>query len=116
MPELGEVLAPVNGTVTTIFPTKHAIGIVSDNGTEILIHVGLNTVQLDGKYYETHINQGDKIVKGQKIVSFNIEAIKKEGYSVVTPVLVTNTSVLKDVIIVENKSVDKTSTVIKVVN
>ena len=116
VPELGEVLAPVNGTVTTIFPTKHAIGIVSDNGTEILIHVGLNTVQLDGKYYETHINQGDKIVKGQKIVSFNIEAIKKEGYSVVTPVLVTNTSVLKDVIIVENKSVDKTSTVIKVVN
>lgn len=115
IPEVGEVLSPVNGTVTTIFPTKHAIGIVSDNGTEILIHIGLNTVQLDGKYYDLHINAGDKVVKGQKIVSFNIEAIKNEGYSVVTPVLVTNLADLKDVVVLENKSVDKTNTIIKIV-
>ena len=116
IPEVGEVLAPVNGTVTTIFPTKHAIGIVSDNGTEILIHVGLNTVQLDGKYYDVHINAGDKVVKGQKIVSFNIKAIKNEGYSVVTPVLVTNAGDFKDVVVMENKSIDKTNTIIKVVH
>lgn len=116
IPEVGEVLAPVNGTVTTIFPTKHAIGIVSDNGAEILIHIGLNTVALDGKYYNVHINSGDKVVKGQKLVSFDIEAIKNEGYSIVTPVLITNTTDLKDIIVIENKSIDKRNTIIKVVH
>lgn len=116
IPEVGEVLAPVNGTVTTIFPTKHAIGIVSDNGAEILIHIGLNTVALDGKYYNVHINSGDKVVKGQKLVSFDIEAIKNEGYSIVTPVLITNTTDLKDIIVIENKSIDKRNTIIKVLH
>ena len=116
IPEVGEVVSPVNGTVSTIFPTKHAIGIVSDNGTEILIHIGLNTVELDGKYYEVHINSGDKVTKGQKLVSFDIEGIKKEGYSTVTPVLVTNTADLKDVIVIENNTIDKGNTIIKVIH
>lgn len=116
IPEVGEVVSPVNGTVSTIFPTKHAIGIVSDNGTEILIHIGLNTVALDGKYYDVHINSGDKVTKGQKLVSFNIEGIKKEGYSTVTPVLVTNTADLKDVIVIENNTIDKGNTIIKVIH
>ena len=116
VPEVGEVVSPVNGTVSTIFPTKHAIGIVSDNGAEILIHIGLNTVALDGKYYDVHINSGDKVSKGQKLVSFDIEGIKKEGYSTVTPVLVTNTADLKDVIVMENKKVDRGSIIIKVIN
>lgn len=116
IPEVGEVVSPVNGTVSTIFPTKHAIGIVSENGTEILIHIGLNTVALDGKYYDVHINSGDKVTKGQKLVSFDIEGIKKEGYSTVTPVLVTNTSDLKDVIVIENNTIDKGNTIIKVIH
>lgn len=116
IPEVGEVVSPVNGTVSTIFPTKHAIGIVSDNGTEILIHIGLNTVALDGKYYDVHINSGDKVIKGQKLVSFDIEGIKKEGYSTVTPVLVTNTADLKDVIVIENNTIDKGNTIIKVIH
>ena len=116
IPEVGEVVSPVNGTVSTIFPTKHAIGIVSDNGTEILIHIGLNTVALDGKYYDVHINSGDKVTKGQKLVSFDIEGIKKEGYSTVTPVLVTNTADLKDVIVIENNTIDKGNTIIKVIH
>lgn len=116
IPDVGEVVSPVNGTVSTIFPTKHAIGIVSDNGTELLIHIGLNTVALDGKYYDVHINSGDKVNKGQKLVSFDIEGIKKEGYSTVTPVLVTNTADLKDVIVIENNKVDKGSIIIKVIN
>ena len=116
IPDVGEVVSPVNGTVSTIFPTKHAIGIVSDNGTELLIHIGLNTVALDGKYYDVHINSGDKVTKGQKLVSFDIEGIKKEGYSTVTPVLVTNTADLKDVIVIENNKVDKGSIIIKVIN
>ncbi len=116
IPEVGEVVSPVNGTVSAIFPTKHAVGIVSDKGTEILIHVGLNTVALDGKYYEAHVNSGDKVTKGQKLVSFDIEGIKREGYSTVTPVLVTNAADLKEVTVTENKTIDKESTIIKVIH
>lgn len=116
IPEVGEVTSPVNGTVTTIFPTKHAIGIVSDNGTEILIHVGLNTVALDGKYYETHINSGDKVKKGQKLLSFDIDGIKNEGYSTVTPVLVTNADDLADVIVIDNKELKENDSIIKIIH
>lgn len=116
VPSKGEVVAPIDGVVSTIFPTKHAIGIVSDNGTEILIHVGLNTVALDGKYYDVNVNAGDKVKKGQKLLSFDIDAIKKEGYSTVTPVLVTNASDLADVIVIENKEIEENDSIIKVVH
>ncbi|MCR1951952.1 beta-glucoside-specific PTS transporter subunit IIABC [Clostridium sp. DSM 100503] len=116
IPSKGEVVSPIDGVVSTIFPTKHAIGIVSDNGTEILIHVGLNTVALDGKYYDTHIKSGDKVKKGQKLLSFNIDGIKKEGYSTVTPVLVTNASDLSDVIVIDNKEIEENDSIIKVVH
>lgn len=116
VPSKGEVVSPVDGVVSTIFPTKHAIGIVSDNGTEILIHVGLNTVALDGKYYNVNVNSGDKIKKGQKLLSFDIDGIKKEGYSTVTPVLVTNSSDLADVIVIDNKEIEENDSIIKVVH
>ncbi|WP_195263727.1 beta-glucoside-specific PTS transporter subunit IIABC [Clostridium sp. 1001275B_160808_H3] len=116
VPSKGEVVSPVDGVVSTIFPTKHAIGIISDNGTEILIHVGLNTVSLDGKYYDLNVNSGDKVKKGQKLLSFDIDGIKKEGYSTVTPVLVTNSSDLADVIIIENKEIEENDSIIKVVH
>lgn len=116
IPSKGEVVSPIDGVVSTIFPTKHAIGIVSDNGTEILIHVGLNTVALDGKYYDTHIKSGDKVKKGEKLLSFNIDGIKKEGYSTVTPVLVTNASDLSDVIVIDNKEIEENDSIIKVVH
>lgn len=116
VPEKGEVASPVNGVVSTIFPTKHAIGIVSENGTEILIHIGIDTVALDGKYYDVHINAGDKVQAGQKLVSFDIEGIKNEGYSTVTPVLITNASDLTDVIVVDNKEVKENDVIIKVIH
>lgn len=116
VPSKGEVVSPVNGVVSTIFPTKHAIGILSDNGTEILIHVGLNTVALDGKYYDLNVNSGDKVKKGQKLLSFDIDGIKKEGYSTVTPVLVTNSSDLADVIVIDNKEIEENDSIIKVVH
>ena len=82
----------------TMFPTKHAIGLVSDNGLELLIHIGLDTVQLDGKYFESHVEQGAKVKRGDKLVTFDIQAIEAAGYSVETPVIITNSADYLDII------------------
>lgn len=106
-PTDGEVVAPCDGTVMTLFPTKHAIGIVSDDGAEILIHLGLNTVQLDGKYFTAHVQQGDHVKKGQSLVSVDIDKVKKEGYSMVTPVIITNTKDYLDIVTMKNGEITK---------
>ena len=90
IPEVGEVIAPFSGTVTAIYPTKHAIGMTSDDGVECIIHIGLDTANLKGKYFESKVEQGQKVKVGDVLLKFNIEAIKKEGYSVVSPVIITN--------------------------
>lgn len=90
VPEEGKVVAPFDGTVMTIFPTKHAIGIVSDNGCEVLVHIGLDTVQLEGKYFESSVKAGDKFKKGETLITFDKDKIVKAGYSLETPVVVTN--------------------------
>ena len=92
IPEDGVVVSPVNGTLTTIFPTYHAICVTSDNSTEMLIHIGMNTVELNGKYFDPQVKEGDKLTVGQPLVYFDREAIEKAGYSLETPVLVTNES------------------------
>ena len=97
-PEKGEVVAPFDGTVMTLFPTKHAIGLISDNGLELLIHIGLDTVQLDGEHFTAHVKQGDKVKRGQKLVSFDIPAIQAAGFSVETPVIITNSGDYLDII------------------
>ena len=97
-PTDGKVYAPCAGTVTTLFPTKHAIGIESEHGAEILIHLGLDTVKLEGKGFTAHIQEGDKVTKGQLLVSCDLDAIAKEGYSMVTPVIITNTDEYKDIV------------------
>ncbi|MEX0379965.1 beta-glucoside-specific PTS transporter subunit IIABC [Leuconostoc sp. MS02] len=89
-PSIGEIVAPADGEVKILFPTKHAIGFVTDKGAELLIHIGMNTVELEGKYFTAHVAQGDRVRAGQKLVSFDIAAIQAAGYSVVTPVIVTN--------------------------
>lgn len=91
IPDNGKVYSPVKGEVKTIFPTKHAIGIVSENGCEILIHIGINTVALEGKYFESHVKQGDKVDVGELLVSFDKEKIEEEGYNCEIPVIITNT-------------------------
>lgn len=97
-PSDGKVIAPFNGTIITLFPTLHAIGIVSDNGCEVLIHIGLETVKLKGKYFDAKIKQGDKVKQGQILVEFDAKAISEEGYDLTTPVLVTNYSDYLDII------------------
>ena len=91
IPSEGKVYAPMDATVTTLFETKHAIGLTAPDGLELLIHIGINTVELNGKHYETHVNENDVVKKGQLLISFDMEGIKNEGYEIVTPVVVTNT-------------------------
>ncbi len=108
IPSVGKVYAPVSGTVTVLFPSLHAIGITSDSGVELLIHIGINTVQLEGKGYTAHIKQGDHVDCGQLLVEFDMDYISKEGYSLETPVLVTNYNDLKEI-----KITDKTNSSLK---
>ena len=89
-PSQGELVSPVNGTVTVLFPTKHAVGIVSEEGVELLMHIGMDTVSLDGKGFEAHVEQGDKVVVGQQLISFDMDVIKKVGLVTETPVIITN--------------------------
>ena len=90
VPSQGELVSPVNGRVTVFFPTKHAIGILSDEGVEILMHIGMDTVNLEGKGFEGYVSQGDKVKVGDKLISFDIDMIKKAGYVTETPVIITN--------------------------
>ena len=89
-PSQGELVSPVNGTVTVLFPTKHAVGIVSEEGIEMLMHIGMDTVSLDGKGFVAHVEQGDKVVVGQQLISFDMDVIKKAGLVTETPVIITN--------------------------
>ena len=86
----GRVVSPVDGEVTVLFATKHAIGIHSADGVDLLIHVGVDTVKLEGKHFTSHVAQGDTVKKGQLLLEFDPDAIRAEGYETTTPVLVTN--------------------------
>ncbi|MBM7587269.1 PTS system beta-glucosides-specific IIC component [Bacillus pakistanensis] len=90
-PSVGEVVSPVNGTISAVFPTGHAIGITSNDGAEILIHIGIDTVQLNGRYFSPLVQQGDSIKQGDLLVNFDIDKIKEAGFDVTTPVIITNT-------------------------
>ena len=90
-PEEGTIMAPFDGTIAAVFDTKHAIGLVSDTGLELLIHIGIDTVQLNGKYYDIKVKNGDQIKKGDVIGAVDLEGIRSEGYRTITPIIVSNT-------------------------
>ncbi|MED4227772.1 beta-glucoside-specific PTS transporter subunit IIABC [Neobacillus cucumis] len=106
-PSEGKVFSPVNGEVTLMFKTKHAIGLTSEDGAQILIHVGMDTVELDGKHFTAHVNQGDIVKAGDLLVEFDVEAIKAAGYQVVTPIVVTNTPDYQEIKVLQAGQVDK---------
>lgn len=92
-PSEGELVSPVNGTVTVLLPSLHAVGILSDEGAELLMHIGMDTVNLEGKGFEAHVAQGAKVKAGDKLISFDMDVIKAAGYVTETPVIVTNQDV-----------------------
>ncbi len=105
-PTEGKLVSPENGTVSAVFPTKHAIGVTTDSGAEILMHIGMDTVQLGGKFFSTDIKQGDRVEKGQLLIEFDIEKIKEAGYPIVTPVVVTNHDQYKEITPAGEQTID----------
>ncbi|MFR3727738.1 beta-glucoside-specific PTS transporter subunit IIABC [Lacrimispora sp.] len=114
IPEKGEVVAPEDCTVTLIYPTLHALGLMLDNGVEMIIHVGINTVQLEGKHFEKFVEEGAHIKKGTKILSFDIDALKKEGYDTIVPIIVSNTPVFQQVSGITGKKATLNTSVIAI--
>ena len=114
VPTKGEVKAPCDATVSMVFDTKHAIGLATDDGLELLIHIGLNTVELEGKYYTVHVSDGDEVKKGQTLITFDMDKIKEAGYDTTTPVIVTNSDDFAEVVQLHTGKVDNDSKVLEV--
>lgn len=105
-PDSNEVVAPFDGEVITVLPSNHAIAIKSENGIELLIHIGIETVKLDGKHFSRLVEKGDKFKKGQKLLEFDRKQLLKEGVNLISPVVVTNYSEYTDVIETNEDSLD----------
>lgn len=113
-PKEGRLYAPCDGTVEMVFDTKHAINLVSDQGCEILLHVGIDTIKLGGKYFEVHASDGQKIHKGDLLISFDLDGIRSEGYQTTTPLIICNTEDYSRIKTVKSKEVSAGELLIKV--
>lgn len=114
-PFVGEVKAPCDGVISVLFPSGHAIGIAADDGTERLIHIGLNTVMLEGKGFETLVKQGDEVREGQLLLKFDMDYIEKQGCSLISPVLVTNAEEYREVQVSGKKQVKAGEAIYRIV-
>ena len=113
-PAEGRAVSPVNGTVSVVFDTKHAIGITSDEGIEVLIHIGLDTVQLNGEPFNVHVKVGDKVKVGDLLAEFDMDKIKEAGYKTVTPIIISNTDAYSDVKVLANGDIDEKAEMLRV--
>ncbi len=114
-PSVGEVVAPIDGVVTSLFPTGHAIGLTSKAGTEILIHIGINTVALKGKHFTPMVKEGDIVKQGDLLIQFDREQIIEAGYEIVTPVIVTLTKHKVDVFATNQEQIQKNEVLLTLV-
>lgn len=115
IPSDGHLVSPVKGKVIQVFETLHAVSLVSDDGVEVLLHIGLDTVKLKGKFFKSHVKNGDSVQIGTPLVDFDVNGIKSEGYDVVTPVVVTNSMEYGDVLVVNDGEVNAGDAIIKTV-
>ena len=92
VPSNGTVVSPINGTIATVMDTKHAVCIQGEDGLELIVHAGLDTVELNGKYYQTYNEVGDHVKAGDVLLTFDLDEITKAGYDVTTPIVITNLS------------------------
>lgn len=115
LPSEGKVYSPVDGKVSMCIDSNHAVGIMSNQGTELLIHIGLDTVSLKGQHFTPHMKEGDEVKKGDLLIEFDMEAIKAAGFEVITPVIVTNSFDFKEVIRFTGKDVEVGDAVMEIV-
>lgn len=102
-----KVGAPMDGVVSTVFPTGHAVAITGNGGEEILIHIGLDTVKLNGKHFTIHASSGQEVKKGDLLLEADIEQIKAEGYDVITPIVVCNSDDFTEILMEEEKEISQ---------
>jgi len=114
-PNVGRVVAPIDGKIAVIFGTKHAISIVSKSGAEILIHVGIDTVNLKGKYFKCYVNVDDEVKAGDLLEEFDISKIKEAGYDTISMVTITNTNDYAEVQTISGKYVNELDKIIKLI-
>ena len=114
LPSEGKVYAPFAGKIETLFDTKHAIGIAGGDEMEVLIHIGINTVELGGKFYEAHVKEGEEVRAGQLLITFDKEQIQDAGYDITTPVIVTNTFDYEEVSMLKTGTADVLDKIIAV--
>lgn len=114
IPSTGKIYAPFDGTIDSVFDTKHAIGLTSKDGVELLIHVGINTVELNGEHYAAHVSDGDSVSRGQLLLEFDIPAIQAAGYDLTTPVIVTNSDDYQNIELLASGSVQPGTEVLKI--
>lgn len=114
LPEEGNVFAPANGVVSTLFPTLHALGMKTEEGAEILIHIGLDTVQLNGEGFEAMVKEGDRVQKGQLLIKFDKDFIEEKGFCLETPVIVTNSDDYLGVIEVAGNQINPGENLLKI--
>ncbi|PNZ66467.1 PTS glucose transporter subunit IIA [Staphylococcus croceilyticus] len=109
-PSEGEVVSPIEGKVDNVFPTKHAIGLKAENGLELLVHIGLDTVQLDGQGFEILVNSGDTVKVGDPLLKFDLEYIRKNAKDVISPIIITNSDQTESIHIDDVQAVVKGET------
>ncbi|PTK56128.1 PTS glucose transporter subunit IIA [Staphylococcus haemolyticus] len=109
-PTEGEVVSPIEGKVDNVFPTKHEIGLKADNGLEILVHIGLDTVQLDGQGFEILVSSGDTVQVGDPLLKFDLEYIKNNAKDVISPIIITNSDQTESIHVNDVKAVIKGET------
>lgn len=113
-PAGGRVVSPVNGEVTQMFETGHAVSLTSDDGIEVLVHVGLDTIMLKGKHYTIHANTGDKVKAGDLLMEFDREAIAADGFDTITPIVICNSGDFEMVEMIVGKTVNELDDVVKI--
>lgn len=114
VPDEGKVVAPMDGTVSTVMDTGHAVGIVGKDGVELLIHVGINTVELKGAHYDVKVKEGDVVQAGQLLLQFEKEEIEKAGYNTITPVIVTNTDDYSEISVIKHGKMNTGEAVLQI--
>ena len=115
IPSEGKLYAPCDGTVEVLFPTHHALGLTSTEGVEVLLHIGVDTVNMQGKGFESHVTQGQKVKKGDLLITFSINEIKASGYDTTVMMVVTNTECYSDVVAYPGRQNDLTQTLLEIV-